>query len=83
MVCKTTANKEQLAGHTRAPHLWIVNAGASHHICFEKSLFWSFDEDHHVHIQAGTLTITSQGRGQVDLNIDSYTLSLYGVLYAL
>jgi hypothetical protein len=82
MVCKTAANEEQLAGHKRAPHLWIVDAGASHHICFEKSLFCSFDEDHHVHIQAGTSTTTSQGRGQVDLNIDGYTLSLYGVLYA-
>src|SRR5271167_1667967 len=82
MICKITANEEQLARHTRAPHLWIVDAGASHHICFDKSLFWSFDEDYHVPIQAGTSTTTSQGRGQIDLDIDGQILSLYGVLYA-
>jgi hypothetical protein len=58
MVCKTAANEEQLAGYKRAPHLWIINIGASYHICFEKSLFCSFDEDYHVYIQAGILIIT-------------------------
>jgi hypothetical protein len=82
MICKITANEEQLTRHTqRAPHLWIVDAGASHHICFDKSLFWSLDEDYHVPIQAGTSTTSSQGRGQIDLDIDGYILPLHGVLY--
>jgi hypothetical protein len=83
MVCKITTNEEQLAGHSqRARHLWIVDAGASHHICFEKSLFKTLNKNHQVSIQAGTSTTTSHGRGQVDLDIDGYTLSLYGALYA-
>jgi hypothetical protein len=81
-ICKTTIKDEQLADRAlRAPYLWIVDAGASHHICFEKGLFRTL-EDYQVPIQAGTSTTMSQGRGQVDIDIDGHTLSLYGVLYA-
>src|SRR5947209_12784921 len=81
-ICTTTINHEQLTDPAlRAPHLWIIDAGASHHICFDRSLFRTF-KDYHVPIQAGVSTTTSQGRGQVDLEVDGHLLSLYGVLYA-
>jgi len=51
------------------------------HICFDKRLFQTL-EDFEVPIQAGTSTTMSQGRGRVDLDVDGYTLSLHGVLYA-
>jgi Reverse transcriptase (RNA-dependent DNA polymerase)/GAG-pre-integrase domain len=76
VICKTTVNRS-----LRSPNLWIIDAGATHHICFEKSLFRTFD-DYQVSIQAGTSTTTSQGRGQIDLDVDGQTLSLHGVLYA-
>ena len=66
----------------QAPHLWIVDAGASHHICCTKDLFRTLDEDYHVPTQAGMSVSTSQGRGQIDLDIDGHILSLHGVLYA-
>jgi hypothetical protein len=82
-IWKITIDDQQLAVRSlRAPHLWIVDAGSSHHICFEKSLFRTLDENYQAPIQAGTSKTTSQGRGQVDLDLDGYTLSLYGVLYA-
>jgi len=82
MICATTIKDEQLADHSlRASNLWIVDAGASHHICFDRDLFRSLD-GYQVPIRAGTSTSMSQGRGQVDLDIDGYTLCLYGVLYA-
>src|SRR5947207_1084318 len=76
VTCKTTINRT-----LRSPNLWILDAGATHHICFERSLFLTFKE-YQVPIQAGMTTMTSQGRGQVDLDVDGQTLSLYGVLYA-
>ncbi len=66
----------------RAPHLWIVDTGASHHICFKRSQFRTFDKNYQVPIRAGTSTTMSQGRGPVDLDVDGHTLSLHGVLYA-
>jgi hypothetical protein len=79
MICKTTVDDEQLPDRTlRAPHLWIIDTGASHHMSFERSLFRTF-EDYHVPIQAGMSTTTSQGRSQVDLDVDGHLLSLYGV----
>ena len=82
MICATTVKEEQLADHSlQAPNLWIVDAGASHHICFDRSQFRSLN-DYQVSIQAGTSTTMSQGRGQVDLDLEGQTLSLYGVLYA-
>src|SRR5271156_2153705 len=82
VIC-TVKYEEQLTDHVpQAPHLWLIDAGASHHICNEKSLFRNLDEDYQVTIQAGTSTTKSQGRGQIDLDIDGYSLTLYGVLYA-
>jgi hypothetical protein len=71
-VCTVTIDQEQLAGHPqRSKHLWIVDTGASHHICFEKSLFKTY-EKHRVPVKAGTST-TSIGRGPVDLAVDGHT----------
>ena len=82
MICTITIQEDQLADYPqRAPHLWIIDTGASHHICFQRSQFQTFDK-YQVPIQAGTSTTTSQGRGQVDLDVDGHTLSLYRVLYA-
>lgn len=77
-----TIHEEQLAKHPqRAPYLWIIDTGASHHICFDKSLFKTL-ESYKVLIQAGTSTATSKGQGQIDLNVDGNILSLHGALYA-
>ncbi len=81
MVCTVTINQEQLAGHPQqSKHLWIVDTGASHHICFEKSLFKTY-EKHRVPVKAGTSITSSIGCGQVDLTVDGHTLTLHGVLY--
>src|SRR6266516_3606927 len=81
IICTVTIDQQQLADHPqRSPHLWIVDTGASHHICFEKSLFKTLKK-HKVPVKAGTSTTASIGRGQVDLTVDGHTISLYGVLY--
>src|SRR6266480_5877854 len=80
-ICTITIDQQQLADHPqRSPHLWIVDAGASHHICFEKSLFKTF-EKYKVPVKAGTSITSSIGCGQVDLTVDGHTLTLHGVLY--
>jgi hypothetical protein len=83
-ICRLTIDDQRLPDR-RLPlalYLWIIDAGASHHICIDKSLFRTFDEDYRVPIQAGMSVSTSQGRGQVDLKINGHTLTLYGVLFA-
>ena len=80
-VCTITIDQELLADHPeRSPHLWIVDTGASHHICFDKSLFKTYQK-YRVPVKAGTSTTTSFGRGQIDLTLDSHTLTLHGVLH--
>jgi hypothetical protein len=70
-----------LADHPqRSPHLWIVDIGASHHICFEKSLFKTLKK-HKVPVKADTSTTSSISRGQIDLTVDGHAISLYDVLY--
>jgi hypothetical protein len=80
-ICTITIDQKQLSDHPqRSIHLWIIDTGASHHICFEKGLFKTFEKCK-VPVKAGTSTTSSIGRGQVDLIIDGHTVTLYGVLY--
>jgi hypothetical protein len=79
-ICMVTIDDQLSDRLPQAPHLWIVDTGASHHICFEKSLFKTF-EKYKVPVKAGTSTTASIGRGQVDLTVDGHTLTLHGVLY--
>src|SRR4030095_8134763 len=77
-----TVDEEQLPDHLqRSPHLWIIDTGATHYICFEKGLFKTLKK-YEVPIQAGTNQTLSKGRGQIDLTVDGHILSLHGVLYA-
>src|SRR5438105_3531975 len=80
-VSTVTIDQEQLADHPqRSKHLWIVGTGASHHVCFKKGLFKTY-EKHKVPVKAGTSTTSSIGRGQVDLTVDGHILTLQGFLY--
>src|SRR6516162_5600367 len=80
-ICTIAIDQEQLADHPqRSPHLWIIDTGASHHICFKKSLFKTLKK-YQVPVKAGTSTTTSIGRGKVDIIVDDHTITLYDVLY--
>ena len=60
--------------------LWVVDTGATHHICMDINLFKHL-EDYSIVINTANSTSISKGRGVIILTIGKHSIELQNVLY--
>jgi len=60
--------------------LWVVDTGATHHICMDRQLFKHL-EDYSIVINTANSTSISKGRGVIILTIKKHSIEFQNVLY--